>query len=268
MLRKTGSVVVALSGGVDSAVLLSLALEAVGRERVVAVTASSPSLAAEDLEDARRTARALGAAHRVVESREMEVPEYRANDGTRCYHCRSELFSVLGAIARESGVSAVAYGAIVDDSADDRPGMRAASERGILAPLAAAGIGKDDVRRLAEAAGLEVRDKPAAACLASRIPVGTQVTESALRSVEHAESALRRLGFATVRVRHHGEVARIELSPEEIDRMADPSLRAAAARGVRQAGFRFVCVDLEGYRSGSVAGPRFHSIGPIRSRGQ
>lgn len=268
MLREAGSVVVALSGGVDSAVLLALALEALGPERVVAVTGSSPSLASEDLDAARRTARALGAAHRVVETREMEIPEYRANDGTRCYHCRSELFAVLGGIAREAGAAAVAYGAIADDPADDRPGMRAAAERGILAPLAAAGIGKEDVRRLAEAAGLEVRDKPAAACLASRIPVGSRVTESALRSVERAEAALRRLGFATVRVRHHGEVARIELARDEIGRMGDPDLRDAAAREVREAGFRFVCVDLEGYRSGSVAAPRLHSIGPIRSRGQ
>jgi uncharacterized protein len=237
MIRNVGSITVALSGGVDSAVLLALAVEAVGAERVTAVTGRSPSLPSVDLDEARDVARSLGARHEVVDTDELRRPGYRANAGDRCYHCRAELFGLLGELAGREGAGAVAYGAIRDDLGDVRPGMRAARERGVLAPLLDAGITKEDVRALAAEAGLPVRDKPAGACLASRIPVGVEVTRERLDRVGRAEQALRDLGFRVLRVRDHGEVARVELGPDEIDRLGDPELR----------------LDLDGYRSGSVA---------------
>jgi uncharacterized protein len=251
-LKECESLIVALSGGVDSALLLALAVLALGQERVLAVTGASPSLPAEDLEDARAIARSLGARHEVVATREMESAGYRANAGDRCYHCRSALFETLGKLARERGIAAVAYGAIADDGADFRPGMRAAEERGILAPLLDAGICKSEVRFLAAEAGLSLKDKPAAACLASRIPVGTEVTAGRLSQVERAERGLRMLGFRQLRVRHHGEIARLELDEQGGRLLADRELRDKVVRVVRDAGFRFVALDLEGYRTGSL----------------
>lgn len=246
------SLLVALSGGVDSGLLLALAVEALGTGRVLAVTGTSPSLPGEDLEDARSIARTLGVPHELVETGEMESSGYRANAGERCYHCRSALFERLGALARERGFAAVAYGAISEDIADFRPGMRAAAERGILAPLLEAGIGKEEVRLLAAEAGLPVKDKPAAACLASRIPIGTEVTIERLLQIEMAERGLRKLGFRQLRVRHHGEIARLELDEEGLGMLADRDLREQVVRLVREAGFRFVALDLQGYRSGSL----------------
>jgi uncharacterized protein len=255
ILQECGSVLVALSGGVDSAVLLSLAVEALGAEKVLAVTGSSPSMPGDDLEDARRVARSLGVAHEIVATEEMRREGYRANTGDRCYHCRATLFERLTALARERGMAAVAYGAIADDASDYRPGMRAAEESGILAPLMQAGIGKRAVRILAAQAGLNVRDKPAAACLASRIPLGTEVTARRLSQVGKAETALRALGFKQLRVRHHGEIARLELDEEGYRLLADRSLRERVVSCVREAGFRFVALDLEGYRTGSLNPP-------------
>ena len=189
-LRGCDGVVVALSGGVDSAVLLSLALEALGRERVLAVTGASPAVPAVEIEDARSVAAQLGSRHVVVETREMEREAYRANAGDRCFHCRTELFEVLGRLARSHGLEHVAYGAIKDDASDFRPGMRAAARLGALAPLLEAGLDKTEVRRIAREAGLSVREKPAAACLSSRIPVGVRVTPERLARVEQAEEAL------------------------------------------------------------------------------
>jgi uncharacterized protein len=251
-LRACRGVVVALSGGVDSAALLCLALEALGHERVLAATGRSPSLAPEELDDARRVARRLGARHEVVETREIDLPAYRANRGDRCYHCRTELFRLLTSLAAERGLERVALGAIADDATDFRPGMRAARESRVVAPLLEAGIGKEDVRAIAAEAGLEVHDKPAAACLASRIPPGTEVTAARLAQVEAAESALRDLGFRGFRVRHHGQVARVELRRADLARLADPDLRKEMAEAVKAAGFRFVAADLEGYRTGSL----------------
>jgi pyridinium-3,5-biscarboxylic acid mononucleotide sulfurtransferase len=271
VLRARNRVIVALSGGVDSAVLTTLAAEALGPDRVLAVTGVSDSLAEGETEDARSVCAILGVPHRTVQTREILRPEYVANAGDRCYHCRTELFEVLGAMARSLGYEAVAYGAIVEDGDDFRPGMAAAVEHGAIAPLLEAGLDKAGVRALAGEAGIPVRDKPASACLASRIPVGTAVTPERLRQVDRAESALRALGFGQLRVRHHGEVARLELDAEGVRRLADDGLRAEAAAAVRAAGFRFVAVDLEGYRTGSLnpdAAAVLYRIGPARESGQ
>jgi uncharacterized protein len=235
---------------VDSAVLLALAVEALGAERVVAATGLSASLARADLDDARLVARRLGVRHHIVKTREMESPAYRANDGSRCFHCRNELFSRLKSVAAQAGLTAIAYGAIVDDLGDERPGMRAAADHGAIAPLLDAGLSKSDVRALAAEAGILVGQKPAAACLSSRIPVGSVVTPEKLARIERAEAALRRMGFGQLRVRHHADVARLELDPGGERMLADAVVRAAVVREIQEAGFRFVALDLEGYRTG------------------
>jgi uncharacterized protein len=245
---------VALSGGVDSAVLLALAVESLGPERVRAVTGVSPAVPAVDREDASRVAAQIGVAHETLPTREMDRGAYRANLGDRCFHCRVELFDGLERLRRHYRMAAVAYGAIKDDTGDHRPGMRAAEQRGVLAPLLVAGMTKNDVRRLAADFGLTVRDKPAAACLASRIPVGTAVTRARLARVERAEGELRLQGFGQVRVRDHGETARVEFDLAGLARVADPERRRSAEHAVREAGFERVEIDPRGYRSGG-AGP-------------
>jgi uncharacterized protein len=271
LLREHRAVLVALSGGVDSAVLLAIACEALGPDEVLAVTGRSGSVAGDEIEDAGTVARKLAVRHAIVDTLELERSEYRANQGDRCFHCRSELFEVLSRMAGQRGIDAIAYGAIVDDLADDRPGMDAARRLGILAPLLDAGIGKNDVRELANEFELHVHEKPASACLASRIPMGTEVTLERLTQVGQAEAALRGLGFRQFRVRHHEEIARIELGVGEVERFADPGLRAETVRSVKEAGFRFVVVDLEGYRTGGLNQKtvnRLHWIEPSRRSGQ
>ena len=245
-------VLIALSGGVDSAVLLALARRALGRQNVLAVTTFSAAVPHAERRAASRVAAFVGVEHHEVETRELENPEYRVNTGDRCYHCRVEMFETLRRIASERGYRTVAYGAIVDDLGDDRPGMAAAERFGVRAPLLEAGLTKRDVRAIAHDLRLPVSDKPAAACLASRIPVGTPVTPERLAQVERAELAVAGLGFRQFRVRHHGDVARLELDAEGDRRLHDVELRRRLVAAVRAAGFRFVTVDLEGYRSGSL----------------
>jgi len=269
--ERCGSAVVALSGGVDSALLLALGLEALGRANVLAVTGDSPSLPESELRDARRIAGALGVDHEVVSTRELDRADYRANRGDRCFHCRTELFGLLADLADRRGLRRVVYGAIADDLGDDRPGMRAAEQFGVIAPLLEAGLDKAEVRALAAEAGLEVSDKPAAACLSSRIPLGTEVTPERLAQVERAETALRDLGFGQFRVRHHGAVARLELDTNDDRVLLDRELRGKVVRAVRAAGFSFVALDLEGYRTGSLNLSRAtgsHRIGPTSRGGQ
>ncbi|HXV76358.1 MAG TPA: ATP-dependent sacrificial sulfur transferase LarE [Candidatus Polarisedimenticolaceae bacterium] len=251
-LARVDDLIVALSGGVDSAVLLAIARDALAGRRLLAVTAVSASMPAVDARDAASVARYLAVDHRVVRTSELENPDYRANRGDRCFHCRDVLFSSLGELATREGFGAVAYGAIADDLGDSRPGMRAALRHRILAPLLDAGFSKEDVRRAADAEGLPVAEKPAAACLASRIPVGTEVNPARLRQVARAEEALRGLGFGQLRVRHHGEIARIELDAAGFRRLVDHGLGQRVSEVVRAAGFRYVALDLDGYRPGSL----------------
>lgn len=246
-----GSLVVAYSGGVDSACLAVFAHRVLGA-RALAVTADSESLAAEQRELALAVAARFGFAHRVVRTAEMLNPLYVRNEADRCYHCKSELFRQLLPLARAEGFAHVAYGLIVDDLSDFRPGQRAATEAGVRAPLAQAGLTKADVRELSRALGLPTADLPASPCLASRLPYGTPVTVEALSRVERAEAGLRALGFRELRVRHLGESARVEIAPGELGRLEQPGTREAVLAAVRRAGYAQVAIDPQGYRRGRL----------------
>ena len=245
------SVCVAYSGGVDSTFLLSVASSLLG-ERVLGVLAESESLDQSEHEAALALARDHALRVRVIETHEYENPAYRKNDAQRCFHCKTELFTRVAQLAADEGFQVVADGSNADDVGDFRPGLRARDAHGVRSPLLEAGLKKGAIRTLSQALGLPTWDKPAAPCLASRIPYGSPVTHEKLRQVEAAEKALRELGFRELRVRHHGPVARLELPVAEFGRLLDPALQAAVLSGVKAAGFLFVALDLEGFRSGSL----------------
>jgi uncharacterized protein len=250
-LRALGRMVIAYSGGVDSAFLAWAAHRVLGPD-MLAVIADSPSLARAQLADAVAFAREQGIPLEVVETNEMDRPDYVKNDGQRCFHCKDELFTILEAFCARRAFPTIAYGINVDDQSDFRPGQQAARNHRIAAPLLEAGLTKQDVRDLAQAAGLRIWDKPASACLSSRIEYGRPVTAEALRAVELGEDALRAMGFMQFRVRHHGEIARIEIGREELPRALSVGMAAEFTRIFKALGFKFVTLDLEGFRSGSM----------------
>jgi uncharacterized protein len=250
-LAELPSVIVALSGGADSAYLAWAAHRAIGKQ-ALSVTALSPSYSANDRTVVEEFVRQLDVRHAFIETHEMENPKYRANAADRCYFCKDELFTVLDGMAQERGFAAVAYGVNADDTLDFRPGHRAATEHRVLAPLLDAGLHKAEIRLLSQRAGLPTWDRPASACLASRLPYGTEVTPERLALVERGEAALRELGFRQFRVRLHEKLARVEISLEELPRAMAPEMAAAIAARLKAAGFTYVALDLEGYRQGSL----------------
>lgn len=250
-LRALPSLIVAYSGGIDSAFLAWAATEAIG-SRALAVTADSASYPERHRAMALDVARRFAFTHETIRTAELSSPSYRANAPDRCYHCKHELYARLSAMAAERGIAAVADGSNADDRGDYRPGRRAAREFGVISPLDEAGLTKHDIRTLARAAGIPTWDEPASACLSSRIPYFSEVNEEKLRAIEGAEAVLRDAGFRVVRVRHHGEIARIEVDPGELPRLVEPAMATRIEAGVRAAGFRHVTIDLRGYRLGSL----------------
>jgi uncharacterized protein len=252
VLRGLGGAAVAFSGGIDSTVVARAAFLSLGN-RAVAVTADSPSVPRAEVADARRLAGQIGIPHRVILTEEFDDPDYVRNDGTRCYYCKSELYSRIETLLPELGVSVICSGANLDDRGDYRPGLTAAAEHQVRHPLQEAGFTKADVRALARAWGLPTWDKPASPCLSSRLAPGVEVTRERTARVEAAEEYLRSLGYRECRVRlHEGELARVEVPPEGLARLADPEARAALVRRFKELGFAFVTLDLEGFRSGSL----------------
>ncbi|MEO8677941.1 MAG: ATP-dependent sacrificial sulfur transferase LarE [Vicinamibacterales bacterium] len=251
ILAECQSVLVAFSGGVDSAYLAVLATEVLGA-RALAVTAESPSYPDSHRQLAHSVARDFALAHHVIQTAELDRPEYRANPANRCYYCKDELYGRLAEVAQAKGFSVIVDGNNADDRGDYRPGRQAAREHGVRSPLDEADLTKDEIRELSRLAGLKTWDEPASACLSSRIPYGTEVTDAALRQIEAAEKVLHDLGFRVCRVRHHDTVARLEIARSEMARALDPATNARLVSEIKALGYHFVSLDLQGYRLGSL----------------
>lgn len=252
LLKGYGRVALGFSGGVDSTLLLRAALDALGPQNVAAVIADTPSMPRREFEEAMRLARGMGVRCEVIDPNELGDSRYAANPADRCYFCKKCLFQGISDWAAVHGFAVVLDGNNADDAGDYRPGRRAAEELGVKSPLMEAGLTKAEIRELSRKAGLPTAEKPAMACLASRVPYGTPVTAEVLRQIERAEEVLRNGGFIQCRVRHHGEIARVEVAPGELPRLLDPVVRETVSKGIKEAGYRFVTVDLQGYRMGSL----------------